>query len=543
MQEQFGYAYDAAGNLNYRTNNALVQTFAANNLNELSTATRSGTLTVAGGTSGAATNVTVNGSAASRYGDNTFALAGFTVTNGNNAYTAIAQDSYGRKDTNSVNCNLPSSVSFVYDSNGNLTSDGSRGFDYDDENQLVRVTVTNSWKSEFTYDGKMRRRIRKEFAWQNSMWVCTGEVRYIYDGKVVIQERDGNNLPAVTYTRGRDLSSSLQGAGGIGGLLARTDQQSTLNNQLSTSYYHADGNGNVTAMVNLQQLVVGRYVYDPFGNILSKSGPLADANTYRFSSQEYHQPSGLSLYLYRAYDPNLQRWLNPDPIQEGGGINLYRFVGNNPINWVDPLGLLDYYYSGGGLLTPSGPVPYLEGETLPGQLGASMYNAVPLAFNFLFGGLLNIGTAEGAASVHGRSTVPTVNALADDALAVASVIPGEGVLPKVACEARTATRIAQAAKVTRAINLPGWKNLTVDMTHIAERHMTGGPFTQGRTIFANLNEQGVMAAIKQAYGSATTVAVQGDRVLLSGTTKAGMIVEMWLNKATKVIETAYPVVP
>src|SRR6266540_2557801 len=57
--EQFGYAYDAAGNLNTRTNNALVQTFAVNNLNELSSVTRSGTLTVAGGTSSTATNVTV----------------------------------------------------------------------------------------------------------------------------------------------------------------------------------------------------------------------------------------------------------------------------------------------------------------------------------------------------------------------------------------------------------------------------------------------------------------------------------------------------
>jgi len=146
----------------------------------------------------------------------------------------------------------------------------------------------------------------------------------------VIQERDVNNLPTVTYTRGRDLSGSLQGAGGIGGLLARTD---AANGQ--SACYHVDGNGNVTAMVNAQQIVVAKYTYDPFGNILSKSGPLADANTYRFSSQEYHQPSGLSLYLYRAYDPNLQRWLNRDPIQELGGINLYGFVGNDPLSVVD----------------------------------------------------------------------------------------------------------------------------------------------------------------------------------------------------------------
>src|SRR5213076_298447 len=140
---------------------------------------RSGTLTVAGTTTSAATNVTVNGSAANRYNDNTFALAGFTVTNGNNTYTAIASDSYGRTDTKSVSITLPASVNYIYDLNGNLTSDGTRGFDYDDENQLLRVTVTNTWKSEFIYDGRMRRRIRKEFTWQNSAWAQTAEVRYI----------------------------------------------------------------------------------------------------------------------------------------------------------------------------------------------------------------------------------------------------------------------------------------------------------------------------------------------------------------------------
>jgi len=101
LHEQFGYAYDAAGNLNYRTNNALTQTFAVNNLNELSNVTRSGTLTVAGTTMSTATNVTVNSTNAILYNDKSFAKEGFTVTNGNNAYTAIAQDSYNRKDTNS----------------------------------------------------------------------------------------------------------------------------------------------------------------------------------------------------------------------------------------------------------------------------------------------------------------------------------------------------------------------------------------------------------------------------------------------------------
>jgi RHS repeat-associated protein len=164
----------------------------------------------------------------------------------------------------------------------------------------------------------------------------------VYDGAVVVQERDGNNIPRVTYTRGLDLAGSLSGAGGIGGLLARTDNSSyTVSPGMSHAYYQADGMGNVTCMVNSNQAVVAKYLYDGFGNQLAKSGQLADANTYRASSQEYFSTSGLVGYSRRFYDSNLQRWLNRDPIGEAGGINLYQFVGNSPINNVDPFGLTD----------------------------------------------------------------------------------------------------------------------------------------------------------------------------------------------------------
>ena len=92
------------------------------------------------------------------------------------------------------------------------------------ENELIQVSVSNAWMSQFSYDVKMRRRVRKEFTWQNGTWTQTNQVSYVCDGNVVIQERDVNNRPTVTYTRGKDLSGSLEGAGGIGGLLARTSQ-------------------------------------------------------------------------------------------------------------------------------------------------------------------------------------------------------------------------------------------------------------------------------------------------------------------------------
>jgi RHS repeat-associated protein len=339
--EQFGYAYDKAWNLNYRTNNALVQTFGVNNLNELTSGSRSGTLTVAGATTMPASSVTVNSQSATLYSDNSFAKDGFTVTNGANTFTAVATDADGRSDTSSVTVNLPASPNYQYDGNGNLLSDGTRAFDYDDENQLIRITVTNAWKSEFSYDGFMRRRVRKEYSWQGA-WVQTNEVRYVYDGRVVLQERDVNNLPSVTYTRGNDLSGSLEGAGGIGGLLARTSNSELLTSGANAhAYYHSDGNGNVTSLVNASNVVVARYSYDPFGNILIMSGPLAEANLYRFSSKEAHPNSGLVYYLYRLYDPGVQRWLNRDPLEEYGGINLFEFSATDPLNTVDPFGLRD----------------------------------------------------------------------------------------------------------------------------------------------------------------------------------------------------------
>ena len=334
MNENFGYFYDAAGNLNQRTNDALVQTFAVNNLNELSTVTRSGTLIVGGNTTSTATNITVNSLPATIYSDATFAKNGFSLADGSNTFTAIAQDGYGRMDTNTVSVSLPTTSSCIYDSNGNLTSDGTRGFDYDDENQLIRVTVTNSWKSEFVYDGRMRRRIRKEFIWRSGAWVQSNEVRYIFAGSLEIQTRDGNNLPTVTFTRGRDLSGSLRGAGGIGGLLARTDAASA-----QTTYFQADGNGNITALVNSEQVIVAKYLYDAFGNTLSKSGELADANLYRFSSKEYHPSSGLYHYRFRYYEPNLQRWLTTDPLQEAAGVNVH---GLSAINQCGQLIRLDW---------------------------------------------------------------------------------------------------------------------------------------------------------------------------------------------------------
>jgi RHS repeat-associated protein len=215
--------------------------------------------------------------------------------------------------------------------------------------------VANQWFSQFAYDGKMRRRIRQEFTWQSSGWVQTNEVYYVYDGNVVIQERNVNSLPTTTYTRGLDLGASLQSAGGIGGLLSMTLNTAPGSSSSNSMFYHSDGNGNVTMLVNQSQYIVAKYLYDAFGNVLSAAGSLAQQNLYRFSSKEAHLNSGLIYYLYRYYDPNLQRWPNRDPLGEQGfetlaripdseeddaDINDYIFIDNGPTLDYDSDGLM-----------------------------------------------------------------------------------------------------------------------------------------------------------------------------------------------------------
>ena len=363
LQEQFGYRYDSDGNLTWRTNCGLIEQFAINQLNQLTNYARgTATQTVAGATSTAATNVTVNGLTATRYADFSFALGGFTLADGTNTFTAVAFDALGRGDTNTVTVNYPAAVAFAYDANGNMTTNGTRVFEYDDENQLIRITEPNAWRSVFSYDGKLRRRERRESVWDGARFVTNLLVRYVYDGNLVLQERQYDprittTVPqrAVSYTRGRDLSGGLEGAGGIGGLLARTDSGFTAQPSV---YYHCDNVGNLTALVNSDGTLVGRYWYDPFGNTIALAGAAAEANLYRFSSKEWHEKSGLVYYGNRYCIPALERWLTRDPYGDkafallfpnermrqpgellSDGSNLYRFIRNNSVLYIDPWGL------------------------------------------------------------------------------------------------------------------------------------------------------------------------------------------------------------
>ena len=156
----------------------------------------------------------------------------------------------------------------------------------------------------------------------------------IYDGWNLIQETVTPTVGFTTTNRyhwGVDLSGTLQGAGGVDGLLA-----AEINGLFLFPLY--DGNGNVTECLDTSGTVRAHYEYDAFGNITAQSGDLAHAFPFRFSTKYLDAETGLYYYGYRFYSPETGRWINRDPIEEDGGLNLYGFVGNDGVNHFDPFG-------------------------------------------------------------------------------------------------------------------------------------------------------------------------------------------------------------
>jgi RHS repeat-associated protein len=83
--------------------------------------------------------------------------------------------------------------------------------------------------------------------------------------------------------------------------------------------------------------VVARYDYDPYGRSTTVLG--TTPTDFNFTGLYRHSKSNLDLAVFRAYDPDLGRWLSRDPIEEQDGLNLYAYVHNTPSNAIDPYGL------------------------------------------------------------------------------------------------------------------------------------------------------------------------------------------------------------
>ena len=214
---------------------------------------------------------------------------------------------------------------FQYDSDGNLLSDGVYAFVYDSHNRLKTVSSNGVLLVTNYYDVKSRR-VKKV--------TPTSTTTFFYDDWNLIEERivyTNGTASTIKYYWGKDLSGSLQGAGGVGGLLYLT-----VDGVIYIPCY--DNNGNITKYIDANGNTVAQYTYNAFGNLISKSGSLADFFRHRFSTKYFDIESGLYYYGYRFYHPTLMRWLNRDPIEEDGGLNLYGFCMNRSLYTFDMLG-------------------------------------------------------------------------------------------------------------------------------------------------------------------------------------------------------------
>ncbi|MFH1230489.1 MAG: RHS repeat-associated core domain-containing protein [Planctomycetota bacterium] len=211
---------------------------------------------------------------------------------------------------------------YTYDSNGNLSGDGTWVYAYDYENRLTSATKSGT-TAAYKYDA-FGRRIQKEVT-QGAQHTTHN---YIYDGDQVIAEYDSSGILSKKYVYGLGI-----------------DEPILLDNGTNKYYYHFDGLGSVTEITNSSGSVAEKYEYDAYGkttikdasdNVLTQS---AIGNSYGFTGRELDSETGLYYYRARYYSPGLGRFLQRDPVGYTAGINLYTYCSNNPINWVDPSGL------------------------------------------------------------------------------------------------------------------------------------------------------------------------------------------------------------
>jgi RHS repeat-associated protein len=209
-------------------------------------------------------------------------------------------------------------ATYTYDANGNLRAKTIGGqtttFNWDARDQLARIDFSDGTFAAYTYDGTGNRVSKRDRS-----GVAT---YYVYDNLDLAQEVNAAGQATASYVYASlDMPLSMT-RGGV------------------AYFYLYDGLGNVAGLTDAAGTLVASYRYDPWGNVIATGGSNPSlANPFRFTGRQWDAESGLYYYRARYYDPQLGRFISPDPLTRGGGGNRYAYVDNNPIGQTDALGL------------------------------------------------------------------------------------------------------------------------------------------------------------------------------------------------------------
>jgi len=216
--------------------------------------------------------------------------------------------------TNIIRASAPSREN-QYDLDGNMTATGDGWhYEWNGENRMV-LASNDAARVGYAYDHRGRM-IEKSISTAGA--AADKTITYLWDDYNIIAETvvQGCVTSVTCNVWGLDLSGTMQGAGGIGGLLAVIRDGEPF-------FPCYDANGNITEYLDTNGVIVAHYEYDPFGNIIIESCSLAATFTHRFSTKPWCEVTGLSEYLFRKYSPPMGRWLSRDPIGDVAFLKLY----------------------------------------------------------------------------------------------------------------------------------------------------------------------------------------------------------------------------